>query len=300
MAFTLSEMISGALRKAGMLRVSWTTSSGSASGAIDASLVGQTSDDDYKYAPWFCISTGSASGIAAGEMAEVSSYSGGTGLFTFPASAMSSIVEANTVYGVGTPEFRLKLLIELANDSLRSLGELDNADTTTITSSAGQTEYSIPTSIKKSYPMRVDIQSDISSSGIRNEWVTTFDWEYQPSSGGAAAKLVFPEAIPSGRGIRLWYHADHRRITAYNAAIDERVAPELAILCMVEKLYEYRNSMNRGSMEFDVRRWNDAKVQLAEARQKFIINALTRPPKLMIVGDAVADHLPYPYPYGPA
>ena len=72
--------------------------------------------------------------LVAGEMAEVQSFLLGTGTFGFAASALSSVAESGTVYGVGTPEFRLKFLIEKANEALRSLGDLDNVDTTTLKS----------------------------------------------------------------------------------------------------------------------------------------------------------------------
>jgi len=299
MAFTLSEMISGALRKMGTLKVSQTTSSGSSTAAIDASLIGQTSDDDYKYAPWFCLTAG-ASGIAAGEMAEVTGYLSGTGQFSFATGVMSSVCEINVVYGVGTPEFRLKFLVEMANDALRSLGDLDNVDTATIGTSAGVTDYTLPVAMKRMKPLRVDIQTNISSSGDANDWVTIHDFEYQPNGPSSAGTLIIPNNIATGRDLRVWYVAQHGRLTTYSGAIDERVHPELAVLALTEKLYEYRNSMNRGSMAFDVQRWNDAKTQMLEARTMFPIWKSRRKPTLMVVGDEEADHLPYPPPYGPA
>ena len=298
MAFTLSEMISGALRKMGNLRISWTTSSGTSTTAIDASLVGQTSDDDYKYAPWFAMSTGSAGasgGVAAGEMGEVSSYSGGTGLFAFATGTLSTTVDITTPYGIGTPEFRLKLLIELANDALRSLGDLDNVDTATIGTSAGVDEYDLPVAMKRSAPLRVDLQTYTTSSGSVNDWVTIHDWEYQPAAAGSVGTLVLPPDLASGRDLRVWYVAPHGRVAAFNATIDERVHPDLAVLALVEKLYEYRNSMNRGSMAFDVQRWNDAKTQVQEAKVFHPIWKSRRKPKLMIVGDAEEDYSTLPF-----
>ncbi len=300
MAFTLSEMISGALRYMGTLKVSQTTSSGSSTTAIDASLVGQTSDDDYKYAPFFVLSAAPASGWLSGEMAEVASYLSGTGTFGFATGAMSSTCESNMVYGVGTPEFRLKFLIETANDALRSLGDLDNVDTTTIGTSAGVDEYTLPVGMKRMAPLRVDVQTNISSSGDANAWVSLHDFEYQPNGPSSAGTLILPSNVATGRDLRVWYVAQHGRITAYNGAVDERVHPELAVLALTEKLYQFRNSMNRGSMAFDVQRWNDAKTQLQEAKVRFPIWKSRRKPTLFVLGDEQADHLPWPYPYGPA
>jgi len=298
MAFTLSEMISGSLRKMGVLKVSYTTSSGNSTTAIDASLIGQTSDDDYKYAPFFVL-TAASSGPAAGEFGEVVSYLSGTGTFGFSTGIFSSTFESSMTYGVGTPEFRMKFLVEIANDALRGLGDLENVDTATIGTSAGVDEYTFPVAMKRMAPLRVDVQTNISSSLDANDWVTLHDWEYQPSGPSSAGTLILPGNIATGRDLRVWYVAQHGRITAYNAAIDERVHPELAILAMTEKLYEYRNSMNRGSMAFDVQRWNDAKTQLAEAKIMFPAWKSRRKPTLFVLGDGQADHLPYPPPYGP-
>lgn len=299
MAFTLSEMISGALLKMGTLRISTTTSSGTSTTALDASLVGQTSDDDYKYAPWFCLTAGT-SGIAVGEMAEVTGYLSGTGQFSFSTGILSSVVEGNTVYGVGTPEFRLKFLIEMVNGALRSLGDFDNVDTTTIGTSAGVNEYDLPIAMKRMKPLRVDIQTNISSSGDANDWVTIHDFEYEADGPSSAGTLIIPNNIATGRDLRVWYVAAHGRVTSYNANIDERIHPDLAVLAMTEKLYEYRNSMNRGSVAFEVQRWNDAKTQVAETKLAHPIWKAKRKPTLMVVGDEEADHLPYPPPYGPA
>jgi len=289
MAFTFSEMISGALRKMGTLRISTTTSSGSASGAVDNTLTAITADDDYQLAPWFCMSSVAASGantgILTGEFAEVSSYSAGTGTFTFAAGSFSSKVENGTAYAVGTPEFRLNLLKELANDALRSLGDLDNVDTTSIVSSVGQTEYSFAVAMKRSAPLRVDVQNDTTSSGDVNDWVTIHDWEYEPAAAGSAGALIIPDHLASGRDLRIWYVAPHGRVTAYSGTIDERVHPDLAVLALVEKLYEFRNSLNRGSLAFDVQRWNDAKVQVQEAIAKYPIWKSQRRPKLLICDD---------------
>jgi len=287
MAFTLSEMISGALRKMGALRVSITTSSGTTTTALDSSLIGQTSDDDYKYAPWFCISSAAASGtnlgVLTGEMMEVASYQSGTGQFTL-SSAFSSKAENGTTYAVGTPEFRLQSLIELANDALRSLGDLDNVDTATIGTSAGVDEYDLPVAMKRSAPLRVDLQTYTTSSGSVNDWVTIHDWEYQPAAAGSVGTLVLPPDLASGRDLRVWYVAPHGRVLAYNSVIDERVHPDLAVLMLAEKLYEFRNSMNRGSMAFDVQRWNDAKTQVQESKALHPIWKSQRKPKLLIVG----------------
>lgn len=290
MAFNLSEMISGALLKMGTLRVSVTTSSGSSISAIDNSLVGQTSDDDYTRAPWFCL-TPSATGILAGEMAEVSSYSAGTGTFAFASGAFSSSVESKTTYGVGTPEFRLQFLIEKANEALRGLGDLDNVDVNTVTTSGSQTEYGTPPLSHRSAPIRVDVQTVTGSSATDNGWVTIHDWSYQPTNSASSGLIILNYLPPAARKLRYWYRAAHSRITAYNAGIDERVHPELAILAMVEKLYEFRNSLNRGSLPFDIQRWNDAKVQLQEARARYPIWQQARKPKLIVLGDEIIPRM---------
>lgn len=297
MAFTLSNLLQDACRKVGILSVGLSTA-GSSITLVDATLIGESADNDFRYATIFFIQSANSTAIE-GQFRTVSSYTAGTGTFAF--SSLAASVTNPCTYARTTPEIHTELLIELANDALRHLGDLDFVDTATLGTSAAVDEYTNQIAWKRARPKRLELQTDISSSGSRNRWQTMYNWEIQPSSAGATGKIVFGESLPAGRDVRVWYEDVHHRVSLSTAPVDERIHPELAIASLVEKIYEYRNSLNRGSLPFDLQRWNDAKVRLNEALVRYPIYRWKRKPKLLTFGDDTmgGDHGPWPPPYGP-
>lgn len=294
MSFSLFDQIIAASRKAGIVRFG-TATGGSSVTIVDSGLSQNTADGDYVGATLFIIGGGSTS--INGQFRKVTAYSAGTGTFTF--SSLATTAGADVGYAYTTPEFSYELLIELANDGLRSIGDLDWADKDTITSSAAQTDYSYEVAWKRAAPTRIDLQTAVGSSATRNDWEEMRDWEYVPSSGGATGLVIFNGVVPAGRKIRIWYRDTHPRITGSTSPIDERIAPDLAVAAMVEKMYGYRNSLNRGSVPFDVERWTEAKREFQEAKLLYPLWKPERKRRLLILRKE-ADHLPWPPPYGPS
>ena len=302
--FTLNGLLIGSYRRAGLLRVSRLTgaltSSAASTGFKDDSLPEDTADDDFNRGTFFLIQcTGSTS--MDGQFRKISDYIGSSGEFELDAViAGSSAMNAQTTYGYTTPEFGRDLIIELANDSLQAVGDIVSIDKNTLTSSAAHTEYQMEIAWTRTSPLQIDLQTDISSTALRNAWEPMTDYEYEPASAGSTAgRIIFGDYLPSGRKIRIWYKGSHDRVSESADAIDARIHPELAIAMLVERMYEYRNSLNRGSVPFDLQRWNDAKVQAQTAMIKYPIWKPKRKSKILELDGEPRDHLPYVNPYGP-
>jgi len=302
MAFTLNDLLIGAYRRVGALKVGTltTTSSGTQTTFQDSALVDDTSDDDFNEGTLF-IMTAAGSTISEGFFSRITDYAASSGKFTIdPGIVFSSVASSGQTYGYTSPEFGMALMVELANDALRSVGPMVFVDKNTLVSSAAVLEYQQELAWKREEPFQIDLQTDISSTASHNAWVTLRGWHYEPAAGGSTgARIIFDEFPPSGRKVRVWYKGDHARITGSTTAVDERIHPELAISVLVERMYEYRNSLNRGSLPFDVQRWNDAKMTAQQMRVAHPIWSPKRKSKLLLVGDGGGDRLPYPYPYGP-
>jgi hypothetical protein len=202
-------------------------------------------------------------------------------------TAVISTVVSNTIpFGYTTPEFTYEVMVELANDALRAAGPIVRRDRT-LQSSASQLVYPLPVAAKYGRPFRVQVAGRTGSTTDDPSWIDLFpgsQWDLQPSTAGGSNLLVFNEQLPSGRDIQIWFQDHHGRVDVSTALIDEAIHPELAVLLLVEKMYEYRNSRARGAEEFDIQRWNDAKQQVSEARIRWPITAPRRKPKLMIPG----------------
>jgi hypothetical protein len=172
----------------------------------------------------------------------------------------------------------------------------------TIVSSGNQQVYNISTAANFTRIKQVDIMGATGSSVNDPEWETLFNWDVQPSSVGGTYLLILGSQPTIGRDIRIRYDGHHPRVVDSTANIDVRVHPELAALVLVEKMYEYRNSLNRGSVEFDRQRWNDAKQQVAEYKIRFPIDKQYKKPNILALGNAQkmgGDHGPWPPPWGP-
>jgi hypothetical protein len=295
----------GAYRRAGLLRVGSITAGGgtteASTGFKDSGLIGDTADDDFNGGTFFLIQS-TASAEMDGQFRKITDYVGSSGEFALNAVITgSTLMNIGTTYGYTTPEFGRDMMVELANDALQAVGDIASIDKNTMISSAAVTEYQMEIAWKRAPPLKIDLQTIIGSTASRNAWTQLSDWEYEPASAGSTAgRIIFGDYLPSGRKLRVWFKGSHSRVSGSSGAIDARIHPELAISLLVERMYEYRNSLNRGSVPFDLQRWNDAKVQAQTAFLKYPIWKPKKKSKILdLDGDDGRDHLPFPYPYGP-
>ena len=287
MAFTLFDLILGAHDAIGTVNYG-VSSSGSTIELKDTAESSAHADDQFRNGTIFFISSTNTS--IEQNYRRITAYDASSGQYTF--STISSAVTTATQYAVATPEFGLTLMERLANDALRSLGPLVYS-ARAIASSANQRVYTISTVTatggagsfgKYSRPFRIDIQGRTGSSADNPDWLELYGWYIEPTTAGAGVNIVFPRYLPAGRDVRVWYEDHHVYTSASTARIDERIHPELAILALVDRAYQYRNSRSRGAQEFDVQRWNDAKRQLAEARVRWPIWRPKRKPEINVIG----------------
>ena len=291
---TLFDVILQAHTKAGTVLQYGVSSGGSTITLNDQTYSSAFADDEFKNGTIFIIDGSSG---AAKQFRRIASYDASSGEFTF-SSGVSTTITAGVSYAYSGPEFNIQTMIELTNMSLNALGPLVFMDRSLV-SSANQQVYQLSTNIKYSDIIRVDIQGRLGSSSDDPEWEEVYGWEVQPSTAGAANLLVLDRQPPAGREFRIWYDGFHPRVTNSTSIIDERIHPELITLMVVEKMYEYRNSKARGSDEFSLQRWNDAKMQAAEARVRWPLWRPRQQPKLFYVGDDTGRGGPLPPPYGP-
>ena len=288
MAFTLFDLVLGAHDYCGTV-VYGVSSAGSTIELKDQSESSAHADDQFNNGVLFLIQSTNTS--IEGQWRRITDYDASSGQFTF--STLSSAVTTATQYAVATPEFGLTLMERLANDALRSLGPLVYS-ARAITSSGNQRVYTISTVSaaggsgtfgKYSRPFRIDIQGRTGSSADNPDWLELYGWHIEPTTAGAGVNIVFPRYLPAGRDVRVWYEDHHSYTSASTSRIDERLHPELCVLALVDKMYQYRNSRSRGAQEFDIQRWNDAKRQLAEARVRWPVWRPKRKPEINVFGN---------------
>lgn len=298
MAFTLFNLLAETYKRLGQWNESIVTGSTLAKTAIeDTTLANEGSDDDWNKGAYFHVYNSSVAGAAPeGEVVLITDYVDSSGKFTF--ETLSCTPDTGDRYGYVSEFYPLQTMIGIANTALQSLGSIPLTDHT-IVSSAAHTEYDYSVEWKRSPPYRVDLQTDISSTLIRNAWESISGWEYEPATAGSTGKLIFNDYLPSGRSVRVWYQGPHPYIQASTNAIYEGFDPELVTLTMVERALEWQNSRLQGGDQFLMQRWNDAKMQAQQARVLYPVWKPKRKSKILQLDGDSGDHLPYVNPYGP-
>jgi hypothetical protein len=240
-----------------------TLTGGSTSTAVAASLVNEL--DDFE---GVVMVTDTTDGNAPkGEWEKVTSYAPETGTFTLDGTLSAALAEGDTVAYI-TNFYPLDTMVEIANAGLRSCGPLTTIDTS-LSSAVDQTEYELPLVTKFTWIWDVLLQVDPNDAN-KNLWAPKDNWWVAPGSTGAKAKLIFKTQPTASKSIMVVYDIpNHARVDAFDDAINEYIAPELAVAAGVERALRWQNSRIGGTDRFLIERWNDAKAQLDYALEMF-------------------------------
>ena len=139
---------------------------------------------------------------------------------------------------------------------------------TSITTAAGQTEYTLPVTMKYK-TMRVQIQSDLSS--VSNEWLDLYNWQIAPAAGGSTGLLIFNDELPAGYTLKLWYEAEHPRVSSVSDKISETIHSELITRMIVNQALEYQTRRTNGTDPFLLQTANKAMSDVQEARNRYSV-----------------------------
>ena len=170
-------------------------------------------------------------------------------------------MESGDLYALVSEYYPLHQMIELANQALRSLGDVTLVNTTTLDTAANQTEYAAAVTWKRRPPRRIDIQTKPGDGGD-HRWARVRSWEYVPAAAGSAGLIVFRNQPEAGRDLRIWYEDIHPRVSAYDDEIREEIHPMLAAAAVVEKALIWQVSRLDGENDFLLNRLNDARAEL--------------------------------------
>lgn len=275
MPFTLSKLLIDIYTELGQQRIG-RASGGTASNLADETLAGQHSDDDWKGGAVFVID---ANGVAPeGEFAAVSAFDAGAGVFTL-AVALSAAIEDGDRYGLASANFPLETMIELANAGLRALGDIPLVDEQTLVTSASQSSYVATLEWTRRRPLRIDYLA-IPGASAMDPWRTVHDWDFVPAAPGGNALILFADALPAGRRMRVWYQAAHPAMRNFDDPVASAIAPELAVAAGVERALRWQTA-RLGSDAALLTRRERAQADLESARRAFPIWKPQRAAKLL-------------------
>jgi len=273
-AYTLSNALQRAYTKLGMMNVGIATG-----GSITSAIVGAKANDGDKDNVWrngvlFVIR--STDGAAPeGQYRRISAYAASSGTFTIDTAV--SDVDTGDIVGWADDTYPFMLLVEIANQVIKTIKI--GLTYTDIVTAANQTEYSLPVTVKRQPPSRVDIQTS-NSSPNNNQWEEIYGFEYVPATAGTPAKLILPYQPNAGFSLRVWYDGDHPVLNSYDDIISETIDEELFASMIVAGALEWNNNANSGNDKFLVARENAARDDIYKRRALAPTYSNKRKPKL--------------------
>lgn len=262
MTYTLSQLLQDIYTELGQLRVG-IASDGSASTLEDVSLAGRHADDEWKGGALFVQQAGAAA--PEGEFAAVSAFEAYSGTFTL-AGSLSAAIGAGDRYGLCSAYYPLETMIELVNAGLRALGDIPLVNEDTLTT-AGESSYVAILEWTRRRPLRIDYLA-IPGMSAADPWRTVHDWDFVPEGPGGPALIIFGDALPAGRKVRVWYQTAHPRLSVHDDLLAGAIAPELAVAAGLERALRWQNARLGGDSQLATR-WQTAQQDLVMARRTF-------------------------------
>lgn len=266
MAYTLSDLLQDVYSELGQLSVGVATN-GSASSLVDDELVGAHQDDEWKDGVLFILD---AQGEAPeNEFARISGFEASSGTLNL-AEALSAAVADGQRYGLASAYYPIDTVVELVNSGLRALGDIPLVDEESLVSVGGQGSYVAALDWTRRRPTRIDFQAIPGLSGT-DPWRKLNDWDFVPSAPGSNGLILFKDALPAGRKLRVWYQGSHPKVSEPSDAIAQVLAPELVVAACVERTLRWQSARLGDGDAHIASRWQQAKINLNEAKALFPI-----------------------------
>lgn len=200
----------------------------------------QDSNEDDIYNGGTAIVIEDAGGLSAapeGEFSRITDYVASTTTVTFSPALTTAPASGDRVI-ITTPDFPLYDMLEVLNDSLEDLSELSRYDTS-ITTTAQQTEYTLPVAVKGGRIEKVEIQTRLNDTND-NQWVEVPNWREGFANAGSTGTFILPQ-YSAGYTIRITYKKKHPRVDLYDDPIDESYHPKLVHAAFMAHALQWRN-----------------------------------------------------------
>lgn len=279
MAYKLSDLLRDVYTELGQLTVA-TATGGSSNTLEDAGLAGEHQDDEWKDGALLMLECGQ--GGPEGEFERISGFEASSGTFTL-ANDLSAAIASADRYGLVSAYYPLETTIELVNAGLRALGDIPLVAEQTLASIGGQSAYAASLEWAAQRPRRIDFKAIPGLSGV-DPWRTVHDWEYVPSTPGSPGLILFKEALPAGREVRVWYQGSHPRLAAHDDEIAQSISPELAVAACVERALRWQHARMGGGDQRLAASWQRAQANLNEAKVLFPAWKPARASRLRLAG----------------
>ena len=253
MTDTMFDACFAVARAMGILKMGTADSSGSTTTLVDSNIGGD--DDDWN--------GGTLWHIDDGEYSEISDYVESTGAITI-LDELSAATESGDRYAISDKEYPLDAIQNAVNDVLTSI-RYPKVDTSTISISANQSEYTLPSDCHDLRQVYFQTQDDDNE----HDWVPFNNFDVEKTATGSADTLILNHhEITAGYSVKLVYVGWHSALYSATSQIDEsidirRIVPG----AVVNLIYRNLQDMNKASESIDkfIDRW-ERRAEFARIR----------------------------------
>ena len=293
--FRLGQLLPDLYKELGQLNVSVATG-GSTTTIADTKLVGRYADGVWiEGAAGVIYDAGGAGATPQNEFNRISNYVDSTGTLTVD-TAFVGTPASGDVFWFANEFYPLRILVELINDGLRSLGDITLVDTTTLDTAVQQTEYAASVTWKHRRPRAIAYQGRTGDAND-NRWIQIHDVDFIPAAGGSTGLIILPQ-LPATRDIRVIYEDSHPRLSIYSDSVNEAINPQLAIKACAVQALQWQNSRLQGSDTAILQRLNQAQADLALAKGDLRPYKYQKRRKIFSVGGSHIDEDEFQVPTG--
>lgn len=180
---------------------------------------------------------GGASAAPEGQFSRITDYVASSTTITFSPALTAAVASGDRVM-IAPPDFPLYDMLEVLNSALKDLSELPRYDTS-ITTTANQTEYTLPVAVKGGRIEGVEIQTRLNDAND-NRWIPIPNWKEGFANAGSTGTFILRQ-YPSGYTVRIAYKKWHPRVDLYDDPIDEYYHPKLVHAAFMAHALQWRN-----------------------------------------------------------
>lgn len=204
-----------------------------------------TTDFALNYTAFIQYDAAGAGAAPQGEYQRISAYDEST--WTFTTATFTAAPASGDRVVILTNRIPFQQLILLANEAISDYGKGEVRDTTSLTTVANQTEYSLPAGVTKENLKNVLIQG-ITTDSNDNRW-RPISFEVRTNSATAVRTLVIDQ-FPADYDLMLVYFDYHPALTIFSSAISDSVPYALLKSAFRMKIVDWFNNFNEGESEF--------------------------------------------------
>ena len=282
MAFTFSQLAQDVWHSLGKIAPleNFLATGGSTTTVVNGKVADREEGEDDNYCVDYTAvvvrDAGGASAAPEGEMQRVYLYNSGTYTYTVD-TAFSTDVASGDEIMLANADIPLREMYRAANQALTKIGDIALVDTS-LTTAADTTEYTLPVTLKRGDPYKVEVEV-----GDSDGWKVVSGAYVEPSLPGTTAILRLPQQ-DSGKTIRVVYSGEHPKLTAYSSTIAEVIHPDLMTAATVAEALKWYLNSHGGGEDFDKQRYNEALQDYETALMRHPVWKPHKAPKIFVTG----------------